>query len=803
MHLSSKTAADLGWESLVVELSRRARTVRGAAAARVLPFLPHRDAVLTRQGEIAEARSLRDSGAGLTFDGIRDIDDALPRAGKGGVLDAQVLRDVASTLSAAAHLREHLADQTTRAPRLWSRAQHIVELDDVWQPIHDAFFGAEETSDGRPPRLADRASPALGPLRKRALKIREELERTVNGLLDRSHVAPHLQDRFATQRDDRYVIPVRVDARTKVRGIVHGMSQSQQTVFVEPEEIVELNNRLKLAELEVGEEERRILLELSRLVENALPEIHENLVALTALDVIDAAARLSSDLRAAPADIPESGGRIDLRRARHPLMVLSERVCIPNDIVIGLGQTLVISGPNAGGKTVALKTAGLCALMTAAGLHVPVQEGSTLPLFARVASDVGDDQSLERNLSTFSAHVLSLCEFLTSNDAPLLVLLDEIAVGTDPDQGAALAQAVLEALASRGATVIVTTHYDRLKTMAASDGRFFNASVGFDVEKLQPTYQLHLGVPGASGAVLVARRLGLSEDVCARATDLAGERTALESLLLTLGDERRKLSDEKDAVMAERAEAERITAAATVELEKAQARLEAARKAAHDDAVGQLRAARNELDRTRGVLRRAHGQNVTPAELRQVEREIDQAAELVHAAAPRPEPPPGRAATVDDLTLGREVWVQRLGSHAKVVGAPKDGRVQVQAGILKMAVGIDELRIASQKAAAPTSGTRGRRAWAESAPPAEARSRGSWPEVDVRGERLDAALGVTEKALDDALRTGSDGLLVIHGHGTGALRDGLRQRLREIPGVTDLRPGTNEEGGDGVTVVLL
>jgi len=817
-----KTRADLGWDQLLQHLADRARTARGQRLCRALTAIADPDALRARHEEVTEARALRDVGEGLPLDGVRDIDEALRRAGKSGALDPQALRDVASTLSSAAEVRRHLTARSSRAPRLVGRAALIDELVEVWEPIEDAFEGGgvePASPDTGPdalsrPRLSDRASPALASLRRRALAVREELEKTLGALLDKTHIAPHLQDRFATQREDRYVIPIRVDARAKVRGIVHGTSQSGQTVFVEPEEIVDLNNRLKLAELEVAEEERRILAELSRLVEDALPRITANLEILAVLDLLDASGRLSADLRAAPPELfvidknrtasalAEGAPVIDLRRARHPLMVLSGRTCVPNDIVLTAGKALVVSGPNAGGKTVALKTAGLAVLMATAGLHVAAQEGSKVPLFDAVLTDVGDDQSLERNLSTFSAHVMHLGEFLAAASPSLLVLLDEVAVGTDPDQGAALAQAVLEALVARGATVIVTTHYDRLKALAASDARFVNASVGFDVDKLAPTYQLHLGVPGASGAIVVARRLGMVEAVCARATTLAGERTQLESLLLLIEAERRRLERERADVVAERERAEELAAEAERKLEQAKERLEAARKGAHDDAMDTLRKARMELDRTRAVLRRT-GDKVTPAEVSVMKREIDEAAKAVHEAAPKPEPPPGRPADAAALKAGVEVWVKRLGGRATVVTPPKGDKVAVQAGPLKVTVALDEVRLVDAPPSPQSARARRGHSGFDDAGPKMPKARGSYPELDVRGERVDTALALAEKFLDDAMRAGTDGVLIVHGHGTGALRDRVREHFRRYPGIAELRPGQPDEGGDGVTILVL
>lgn len=799
MDLPAKTRADLGWDAVLQHLERRVRTRRGAELTRAVAPLADLEAARARHEEVSEARALIDTGEGMPLDGVRDLDEALARAAKGGALEPQVLRDVAQTLNTGARVRRHLAARAGRVPRLLGRAALIADLDDVSGPIDDAFDAAE----GGPARLSDRASPALGGLRRRAQKVRDELERTIGSLLDAAHVAPYLQDRFATQREDRYVIPVRIDARARVRGIVHGMSQSGQTVFVEPEEVFHLNNELKLAELEVAEEERRILAELSRLVEEELPRLRVNLEVLAVLDLIDASARLSIELRGTPPELVREAA-LDLRRARHPLMVLAGQACVPNDIVIGWGQTLVVSGPNAGGKTVALKTAGLCALMAASGLHVPAQEGSRVPWLEAVLSDVGDDQSLERNLSTFSAHVLKLREFLQAARPGVLVLLDEVAVGTAPDQGAALAQAVLEGLADRGATCIVTTHYDRLKALAARDRRFANASVGFDVQRLQPTYELHLGVPGASGAIVVARRLGLDEAICAKATLYAGEeQSGLEALLLDLEAERKRIRAERDAAREERDAAAAQRAEAEAQVRKAKEQLEQARKGAHDEAVETLRKARLELDRTRTVLRRAGGK-VTPAEVQDVKREIDEAARRVREAAPEPEPPPGRPAEPAELKPGREVWVARLGGKGQVRSEPRGGKVDVQAGVLKVTVPLDEVRVLDGPPQAKSArARRGHNAFDEPGPALGKAVRGNYPSVDVRGERLDAAIGRAEKFLDDALRAGAEGVLLVHGHGTGVLRDGLRAHLRGFPGVSEVRPGAPEEGGDGVTVVML
>lgn len=811
-----KARRDLGWPELLDHLAARTHTSRGAERARALE--PSLDAqwIRSRLAEVSEARALWDRGEAMPFGAVRDVEPHLQRAEKGGHLDGPALREVASTLAAGRALRRHIATRGAQGltPRLAGRALLITELADVQGAIDDAFDDVGT--------LLDSASPALGPLRRKAGTLRDELDRRAHSLLDHPAFAPHLQDRFATRREDRFVLPIRADARTRVKGIVHGSSGSGQTVFVEPEEIVDLNNRLKLAELEVADEERRILGELSLLVADAVRPLRVNLEILAELDCLDAAARLAIDLRASEPVLLGNNGPLDLRRARHPLMVLAGRACVPNDLHVAHGGTLVVSGPNAGGKTVALKSCGLLVLMARAGLHLPAQEGSSLPLLHRVLTDVGDEQSIERDLSTFSAHLLHLNQFLAAAEPGVLLLLDEIAVGTDPEQGAALAEAVLEAFADRGATVVVTTHYERLKALAARDPRYTNASVGFDMERLRPTYELHLGVPGASGALVVARRLGLPEAIAARAEALldgASQRT--EELLVAVAEERRRLVEERRAAEEERraASEERTRAAALAE--QAEALRKAARKAAHDEAVEALRQARIELDRVRTQLKHEASQEA----LEQSTRAVDEAAGEVRAHAPQPEALAGRPPSPAQLAIGAHVMVPRLGSLGVVTTEPRAGKVVVQVGALKLSLETSELRLPPTGASARSGHARspnqpgspqahhapaGRwldpRRGLDEPPPREQHApavRTPGNTIDLRGERVDAALALAEKFLDDALRGNQEVVYLLHGHGTGALRSALRQHLGAFPRVASLRPGADSEGGDGVTVVEL
>ena len=815
-----KTRTDLAWPRLCEELALRCHTERGSAVARALPFAPDAESARERIAKVAEARLMWQLAAPMPFGGIRDVELLVERAEKGGVLEGFELLAVGETVAALARLRRHVLAHRGEAPRLADIVEPVLELAHVSGPILDCI-GA----DGR---LHDHASPALGALRKRLADLHEQVSRRARALVDDPNIAPLLQDKFYTQREDRYVLPVRSDARGRIKGIVHGASQSGHTVFVEPDEIVELNNKLKLVESEVFEEEQRILTELSGYVREDARAIIRGLAAALELDVLDGAARLADALDAVAPEVGE-GGELCLPRARHPLMVLSPRQCVPSDIILGAGATLVVSGPNAGGKTVSLKTAGLCALMVRAGLHVPAGAGARVPFFQRVLTDIGDDQSMERNLSSFSAHLLAMKEFLAASDAATLVLLDEVAVGTEPEQGAALAQATLEAFADRGAMMIVTTHYERLKALAAQDPRFVNASVGFDLSRMAPTFELQLGVPGSSAALLLARRMGLPATLHARAELLLGDRRAgVEELMIALAEERRRLDEERREAGRERREAELARRETETARREAERRVKEIRKGAYDEAVADLRRARDELERVYKLAKKAAaGDKAAVAELAGARETVAAVAEKIAARAPEPAAPSGRPASAEDLRAGVRVLVAKLGGRGEVVAPSSGGKVTVQIGTMRTTVPIADVRL--DDAPAPNRADRrgaARAAQAASAPkrrqaaasrPAAPSSDGAGeggegdlapartPDatLDLRGERVDDGLVRLERFLDDCVVEEREVVFIIHGHGTGAMKAAVRQQLGAHPAVARTRAGTLREGGDGVTVVWI
>ncbi len=808
-HASSKTELDLSWPSLLEQLAGRCHTVRGAALARALAPLPSIADAHQRQAEIVEARALQDHGEPLSFGGIYDVATALERSSKGGVLDPDELVELGSTLLGATRLRRHVLSRAAELPRLCAHASELAELPEVTGPIADSF------DEGR--KLKDGASPALGGLRQRVNHLLAELGRRTDGLLNEPHIGPYLMDRFVTQREDRYVVPVRADSRTRVRGIVHGTSSSGATIFVEPEEIIDLNNRLKLAQLEVAEEERRILAELSLRIQQAAPEIARNLTLLALLDLIDGSARLAIDLRANAVtllDPAADAASVDLRNGRHPLMVLAGTQVVANDVALPSRGTLIISGPNAGGKTVSLKLTGLCVLMARVGLLLPVQEGSSLPWFDEVLTDVGDDQSLEKNLSTFSAHIHNLRRFLAAARPGTLVLLDEIAVGTDPEQGAALAQAVLETLARSGATVLVTTHYDRLKALGATGAPFANASVGYDLLRLAPTYRLHLGIPGASSALPVAERLGLPATIVARAqTLLSDAHSGLDRLLQTLSGERERSETARRAAEEHRAEAQRQSAQAAQLREEAQQALRRAQRQAHDEAIEALRIARRQLlearDEARALGRRLHTASTEQgqqSELQGLQRRIDSASNEIAALAPPRPAPAGKPPTEADLPIGTRVYVSRMGAVGTVASDCSRGKVIVQVGSLRANVDLNDLLLpdAAGRVPAKSGGSASSpmiQVSVEASSPVPPRTPDST--LDLRGERAHIAIARAEKFVDDALRESRSAVFILHGHGTGILRQAIRSHFAAFPGIRRVRSADSNDGGDGVTVLEL
>lgn len=673
---------------------------------------------------------------------------------------------------------------------------------------------------GSEPRLSDRASARLGELRRRVQGTRQSLTTAADRLVRKPEIARALADSYWTDRQGRVVLPVRSDAFSRagshgtVSGIIHGSSKTGATLFVEPQALVEAGNAWREAMMAVRAEERRILAELSAKV----GEVSEALIAaldqLVWLDRLHARLEVSRVLGGLEPTVfePGPGRRLDVEAARHPLMTLAGLDVVPNDLHVDHGGALIISGPNAGGKTVALKTLGLCVLMAQAGLRLPTAAPASIPLFRHVVTDVGDDQSIVGGLSTFSAHmghVRDALEHAGADGPGTLVLLDEVAVGTDPEQGAALAEALLRELVERGATLVITTHYERLKLLASEDpARFFNAAVGFDFEAMRPTFTVRMGAPGASSALTVAKRLGLPEVVLDRARSMLDDsRLQVDALLRDVEAHREKLATELREVARER----RVVEALRETLEKRERREEetaaSKRAKAHAAVASELRDLENEIKRRRKALRRTEPARdeagVTDGEARAFAREAKEAARRGKV----PEAPP-KAEPVPTLAVGDRVFVPSLGMDGEVLDI-KGERVRVQLPLAKVTVRREELGKSDEKPKPRKTGggkisvprsSGAAKYFGADAVRVEARHDNV---IDVRGCRADEALTMLEVSCDRAIAEDVDVVIVRHGHGSGALRKAVREHLAHLRYVKQHRGGLSIEGGDGVTVVWI
>ncbi len=785
-----KTLHDLEWQRIAAAVA--ARCVGPRARRAELPLATTFEGVRVGLGETSEATALLAADEPLPLDGVREVRTHLLRLERHGALDGPALNDIRSTLGAARVLRRFLGQRKDRAPLLL----RACALDPTLDRLEDEIGGAVD-ADGT---VADSASSDLRKLRAEVAHVRGRVTRRLEELVVRH--AALLSDRFFTIREGRYVLPVRRDAHERFPGIVHGTSASGATVFVEPRALVAAGNRLKMAQAEMEREEARILGLVSDLVRERLAEVGAAADAIDHADLRSACARFGRDLGARVVELLDVP-RAHLHAARHPILLLDAVAVVPNDLELESGHALVVSGPNAGGKTVALKMLGLAALMVQAGVPVPCAEGSACGFFGAVLTDVGDDQSISKNLSTFSAHVTNLARILDEATDDALVLLDELAGGTDPQEGAALACAVVDALCRKGAALAVTTHYEPLKALGARDERLRNASVGFDVTRMAPTFELRLDVPGASSALAVASRFGIPEEVIATARRVLPEQArTFDELVRRLEDQRRSLEIARAGLDEEREQARRAREAAEAELEALRRRDQEQLGREAKRLVDAVRRAREDVRRVRQALRRGADEEAA----REARAVIDEAARTAGEAevAARPATSSGaERPRVDaaDLAVGDRVWVARLRTEAEVIAAPDRGRVRVAAGPMKLWVEVEGLRRAEaalEARAAPAASA------ALPARPAAAPVRSMDNTLDVRGMRVEEAIAMTESFLDRLYGAAEPVAYVVHGVGTGALRDAIRERLRQgSTYVRELRPGTAEEGGDRLTVVYL
>ncbi len=799
-----KTAEDLEWAVVLAALADLCHSDLSKTVATRLPLLRHRESLERRQREVEEAVRLLGADQTPSVAGLRPIGAALDHARRGGSLDPEELRAVAQCADIATTLRSIIASQPAKAPLLHQVADDLLPLPDISRSIGRAI-----EADGS---IADAASPDLGALRRRVKNYQSRVRTRVEAFLKDEDFKGFLQDEFFTLREGRFVLPIRSGEKGNVGGIVHGTSQTGQTIFIEPTAIVELNNDMRIAQMEVEEEERRILARLSRLVAQKADALESNEDLLIYVDLTLAMGRLSLRLGAGRPELSQ-GTRLCLRGARHPALVLKALAAdkpfdvIPNDIELEDDvRVLVISGPNTGGKTVSLKTIGLCCMMARAGLHITAGPGSAVPLVNGLFTDIGDDQSIERDLSTFSAHVVNIASFLDRVGKDSVVLLDELFAGTDPTQGAALATALLERLAARGAFVAVTTHLEALKTVAFNTEGFANASMGFDLAALAPTYRLSLGLPGSSYALRIAQRLGFPVSLTDRAAELTNPGNAeIEPILRQLETVQRRLERKESELGRARSELERKHSEVERELRKLKKRETGVVHEETKLALAEIADLRGHLKEQTRRLQSA-GEEIDHAEVARVRAEVEEKARELEQRAAQTAPAPKHAehrAHVGRVQVGDEAYVKTFKRKGQVLEVNGD-KVVVQVGGIRATVRIGELMTLTDDERNPQPVRTYTVAHTDDSPTDDVIGpQTSDNTVDLRGMRVDEALERMELFLDTLYRMSVHGAYIIHGHGTGALKRAVRELLPTSRYVRKYRAGERGEGGDGVTVAFL
>ena len=792
--MHTKSMNTLEYPKIIERLAQETAFSASRELALALEPTSEVDIALRRQAYTAEARRLLDLRPDAGIRGARDVRPQTKAAERGKTLTPAELLDVLATVRSSTHVNRLITRLEEGFPLLKGLAGDLPQ-----RPALEGRIAACISEEGD---VLDSASPRLRQLRAEIRAAQQRLQERLGTLVNEFRTA--LQEPIITMRSDRYVLPVRAEARGQVRGIVHDQSGSGATVFVEPLVVVEMNNRLRQLQIEERQEVERILAELSALVGGEAPYIILAVELLAEIDLQLAKARYASVVRGSAPKL-NTDGRLHLRQARHPL--LTGRV-VPIDFWLG-GETrmIVITGPNTGGKTVALKTVGLLSLMALAGLHIPAADDSEVPVYHDIFADIGDEQSIEQSLSTFSSHLSRIVEILHAATPDSLVLLDELGAGTDPSEGSALARAILSHLLRRGVETVATTHYSELKAFAHEQPGVENASVEFDVETLSPTYRLTIGLPGRSNALAIASRLGLPDEIIAQGREFLGAAgVEMESLLSTLAEERKGAADERYRLSMERAEAEYQRK----ELERMRRETEEERdriiNAAREKARREADAAQAELARIRTQMRRG----LTEERLEQLRERARKVEERNAPLTPRARP--ASAASADgeaesetgELAVGDQVRVRSLGQTGAVVAAANArGEVEVQVGAIRLRVAASNLeRLSKRQARAEAAVGVTQYPRLVTLPP---RDETSAPEsqLDLRGWRVEDALSEVDAYLNDAALAGLHSVRLLHGKGTGALRQAIREDLRHHPLVKSFESAPQREGGDGITVVML
>jgi DNA mismatch repair protein MutS2 len=737
----------------------------------------------TLQEQTSEAESIYTRTGRTPISGFPDVRELVGRMHAALFLSTRELLSIAQAMRASRDAKDVLQAGGENS-LLCNMANRLASHRSVEEEINRCILAEDEISDN--------ASPELARIRRQIKIVGERVREKLNAMLRSATTQKYLQETVITIRNGRYVLPVKAECRSQVPGLIHDQSSSGATLFVEPGAVVELGNENKRLLAEEKNEIERILCGLTAMVAPFADEIHASCNVMGALDVIFARAIMARDQRAVRPKLNETGA-VRIVRGRHPLIARDK--VVPVDIWLGeTYRTLIITGPNTGGKTVTLKTVGLFSLMAMSGMFIPADEGTELSMFDSVFADIGDEQSIEQSLSTFSSHMTNTVRILREADERSLVLLDELGAGTDPIEGAALAQAVLESLYDRNTLTVATTHYSEIKAFALMHAGMQNASMEFDVDRLCPTYRLFIGIPGKSNAFEISRRLGLNDDVIKRAQDFLQKKdVAFETVLSEAERARRSAEDDRITVGRIRIETEKIK----TELEKQKQKLEdektQLRQKAREDARRMVQETRQDMEKLIAQLR-----SIENIDKKELERAVQTSRDAMRKTEDRLyEQSLNReteGSAPESVTPGQRVRLLALGQEATVLKATDaKGEVQVQAGVIKMNVPLSDIRPVEQK----------QKKQATSAKVTIAQDRGSALSLDLRGMLVDDACMEIDRFIDNALMTGIHEFFAVHGKGTGALRTGVQAYLKNHPRVKTFRIGAYGEGDAGVTVVTL
>lgn len=784
--LYQHTCKKLELDQVLERLSACAGSVEGKSACLSLMPSSDREEVQMLLNETTQATFLVDKCGYPSFAELVDISAELERAEMGGcLLPAELLR-VAGVLSCTRKVKDFASpDDLSGLSRYFLTLSPNKFLE---ESIHNAILSEEDIADSASPELAD----IRRHMRVQSAKIKDSLQKIISS----STYAKYLQEQIITIRQGRYVVPVKSEFKNSIPGLVHDVSATGSTYFIEPSSAVSANNALRELELAEQKEIERILMRFTADVAVYSADIRENQKALVALDVIFAKARLAYKMNAWPPELNDSG-IIKLHNAKHPL--LDPKRAVPVSLTLGRDfDTMIITGPNTGGKTVTLKTIGLLTLMAECGLHVPAGEGSTLSVFDMVLADIGDEQSISQSLSTFSSHMRNIVSIISQCNDKSLVLFDELGAGTDPTEGAALAVALIEFCRNMGAKVAVTTHYAELKLYAMRTANIINASCEFDVDTLQPTYKLLIGIPGKSNAFAISKKLGLPDHILKDAADFVSQSDRdFEDVLNQLENQRKQMESARIEAERLRSEIERIkkdneTAGKLLQQERekalSQARAEAkqiiedARSAANAAAI-EIKALKKQL--SEGMDTQGINQRQT-----QLRKNLNDVEEKLYASRESEK----RVAPTRKIIIGDTVELLKLGTKANVIAINKDGSYELQAGILKLNAKEDEIYLLEnansfkQKNVRPAHSGRQMQTAALSA------------EIDLRGMDSIEAICVMDRYLDEAMRSNLPSVRIIHGKGSGVLRAAVQQSLRKNRFIKSFRLGVYGEGEDGVTI---